>query len=396
MNLLLLSAGFPKPHTDQFLEPEYKYLQNSFDKIRIHTSVNLKAEDYSNFNLIELPRETRIRNLLKKYFFLTLGAWSYEFLKSKNKIYYIRNFKKLLAIWLGYLKEADKWDIFFSSLVQDGAEWVIYSYWYEQQANALTVLRAQGKLPFKWITRAHGYDVDRRQRQNGLIPFRHWMLKHKPNHIVSISDFGATIFKKDYGVEVNVAKLGTPDLGLAPIPQHEDELIIVSISSVIALKRVDLIIDLLSKVEKKVKWIHYGSGPLEKELHWHKLPTNVSLEKKGNVLHEDLLNELKQTPIDFMLHLSGLEGIPVSIMECMSLGIPVIACDTGGVSEIVNDDNGWLLPINFDTMKVVGLIDSFYEDKRELIKKRHLARKSWEQEYQASVNFPKFIDTYLS
>ena len=45
-------------------------------------------------------------------------------------------------------------------------------------------------------------------------------------------------------------------------------------------------------------------------------------------------------PVDLFLTVSANEGIPVSIMEAQSFGIPVIATDVGGISEIVNNVNG--------------------------------------------------------
>ncbi|WP_241380179.1 glycosyltransferase, partial [Escherichia coli] len=47
------------------------------------------------------------------------------------------------------------------------------------------------------------------------------------------------------------------------------------------------------------------------------------------------------------VNLSSSEGLPVSMMEVASLGIPIIATGVGGVGEIVSSDNGHLLPAEF-------------------------------------------------
>ena len=47
--------------------------------------------------------------------------------------------------------------------------------------------------------------------------------------------------------------------------------------------------------------------------------------------------------MDYFINLSDSEGIPVSIMEAMSVGIPIIARDVGGNREIVTNNNGCLL-----------------------------------------------------
>lgn len=48
---------------------------------------------------------------------------------------------------------------------------------------------------------------------------------------------------------------------------------------------------------------------------------------------------------DIFLLISNWEGYPLSILEAMSFGLPVIASDVGGVSEAVSDSvNGYLIP----------------------------------------------------
>lgn len=156
-----------------------------------------------------------------------------------------------------------------------------------------------------------------------------------------------------------------------------------------------LIIKCLEKCKVPITWTHYGDGPLANELQWESLPKNIKVIRKGQIDHAQLLQELQETPFDLMIHLSELEGIPVSIMECMSLGIPAMACDTGGVSEIVDNECGWLLPVDFDIMQVSMVLDEIAADKEIAGQKRALARAKWEKDYQADVNFTEFIHSFL-
>lgn len=77
--------------------------------------------------------------------------------------------------------------------------------------------------------------------------------------------------------------------------------------------------------------------------------------------------------------MSDSEGIPVSIMEAMSFGIPVIARNVGGMSEIVNEENGLLLE-NDDAEDAASKISSLLTDCREKqvsmkrCVKRHMTR----------------------
>ena len=47
-------------------------------------------------------------------------------------------------------------------------------------------------------------------------------------------------------------------------------------------------------------------------------------------------------------------------MEAMSCGIPVIATNVGGSSEIVNTDNGYLLSSNPLSIEVAESISTYY------------------------------------
>jgi glycosyltransferase involved in cell wall biosynthesis len=74
---------------------------------------------------------------------------------------------------------------------------------------------------------------------------------------------------------------------------------------------------------------------------------NISFQLMGNVKNEEIQKYYSLNQVDLFINVSEYEGIPISIMEAMAYGIPCLATNVGGVREIVNDDNGFLL--NKDT-----------------------------------------------
>lgn len=50
--------------------------------------------------------------------------------------------------------------------------------------------------------------------------------------------------------------------------------------------------------------------------------------------------------MDVLVLYSLWEGLPISILEAMSLGIPVVASDIKGNNELIDNDNGILLPLD--------------------------------------------------
>ena len=94
---------------------------------------------------------------------------------------------------------------------------------------------------------------------------------------------------------------------------------------------------------------------------------------------------------DLFINVSESEGIPVSIMEAMSFGIPVIATDVGGTSEIVeNCYNGVLIEPEFIPGEVAGIIINLSNSDNSDM--RSAARKSWEKKYNAVNNYRKFYE----
>jgi glycosyltransferase involved in cell wall biosynthesis len=64
----------------------------------------------------------------------------------------------------------------------------------------------------------------------------------------------------------------------------------------------------------------------------------------GHLDHSTLLNLYATGKVDFVILPSLHEGIPVSLMEAMGYGIPVISTDVGGTSELLCDGAGILVP----------------------------------------------------
>jgi glycosyltransferase involved in cell wall biosynthesis len=80
-------------------------------------------------------------------------------------------------------------------------------------------------------------------------------------------------------------------------------------------------------------------------------------------------------------------------MEAMSCSIPVMALDVGGISEIVNQDNGILLDQRANCDTIAEALYRVVNDKSLLEVKKKYAREFWNQTYNAEHNYRVFAET---
>jgi len=108
----------------------------------------------------------------------------------------------------------------------------------------------------------------------------------------------------------------------------------------------------LIKEGKKIRLLLAGDGELRPALETQVAHLGLKdwVVFLGYVAHEKLLDLYRQNKVDVFVLPSvdlgnGLhEGIPVSLMEAMAYGVPVIATKTGGIPELLDDGAGLLVP----------------------------------------------------
>ena len=227
-------------------------------------------------------------------------------------------------------------------------EEVFICYWMNECAYAATFLK-KWYPNIKVYSRGHGFDV---YEERCFLPFRK-MLFNKLDSVYLVNNAEREYLINSYGTKLDTRKIKVSHLGIE-IPDHfttsakRDKFIIASCSSVIQLKRLDLLIEAMSTIlDFDFTWIHIGDGILlneMKELAKEKLiHENQHYEFLGQLTLADVHKAYREREISLFVNCSDTEGIPVSIMEAMSYGVPVVARDIGGISEIVDNSCGLIV-----------------------------------------------------
>ena len=114
---------------------------------------------------------------------------------------------------------------------------------------------------------------------------------------------------------------------------------------------------IVSETHENIHLSIAGSGSLEIEL--KKLVEQLGIKEKV-----DFLGNVRDVPsllnrMDVLLLSSTSEACPMVILEAMASGLPVIATDVGGVSELISD-NGIVVPsedVNTFALAMIKIID---------------------------------------
>ena len=404
--LILLCDQYPLSAGEFFIDDEMRVIAPKFDKVLVYTTSadsgkNLNRFVPGNAEVISFSSQklesVKLKSILRIFtpmfiaeFFFALKKLSLKYWLSAFKIMYVdmhraTNLKK--ELW-ALCKEKN---IFM-------ADGVFYSYWHDYKALALAMLRKDNSN-LKCVARAHRWDNFADSQRYGYLPFKYFIIDNL-SLTITISEHGKRSFTDYLGMsldfKVEVSKLGKFNERWPNMNFSEDRILICSCSSIYYVKQVNRIIDVISCLPyKNVHWIHFGSGPMYEEMKQYaqqKLE-NVYYEFRGIVANNEILDFYKDNYVDLFLNLSSSEGIPVSIMEALSAGIPVVATDAGGTSEAVNEKVGFLVPLNFDCKEVAEIIKKYLNlSIWEQQSYRKNAYRYWQENYDAATNYRMFYD----
>ncbi len=116
----------------------------------------------------------------------------------------------------------------------------------------------------------------------------------------------------------------------------------------------------------------------------------LSYKFAGNIPNEQILDFYKNNIIDCFVLTSEHEGLPVSIMEAESAGIPIVATNVGGIREMIRD-NGVLLPSEASYQDVgEAIVKVLKASSSEKLSMRQNSLSIWNESFDAEKNSQEF------
>ena len=277
---------------------------------------------------------------------------------------------------------------------------LVYTYWFSPATHAAFLLKDE--FPnLQVVSRAHGVDVFPDRHPRGYLPLRA-MCANWVDTVCPCSAAGWAALRQSGVAEerIRLAYLGVPQAAGMAAPSPKNALSLVSCSNMQPVKRLPILMCALAayaraRPETAVTWTHLG-GQGEAFQTFRRMAeqalagvANLRLRLVGQLSPAEVRAFYLQDEVDVFVNTSASEGLPVSMMEALSAGVPVVGTRVGGVPELVNEITGRLLPVDFTAADFAAALDAAAEfkspEKRQAIVEFFAAHFSQERNYPAFV-----------
>ncbi|MCS6992149.1 MAG: glycosyltransferase [Chitinophagales bacterium] len=415
--LIVLTTTFPYDQGEEHFEEELPFLCSAFEQVSV-IPLGKGREQTRNVptNCTVVPcflemLPWRWSSIFKPLPLRLLLTEFLQLLRSKNFSFLLQRMRIAVGTLGRAMQVLEKLSELKAAFPNSPVR-IYYSYWFDHKALSLALLRKRDKTAL-CVSRAHAYDIYVERHRYHYLPFQKFKFSTL-DAVYFISEYGKNYCLNRYGLTDDgkyvVARLGSPELkpDAKQSPEyagHGRKRRLISVGKNATIKRNDLALEALARVSlQDVEYWCLGDLPSERPK-LKKIVDQLSSERPdislnflGWLPRAQFIQLLRTEPFDLMLHLSATEGIPVSVMECLAAGIPVIATNVGGMPELIRDgENGFLLAPNPSPAEVARCIEKFFmlsNEQQQAMRQKAVAH--WQSYFQAEDNHRRFAQALLA
>lgn len=384
-----------------FMLTELHYAAKEFDRV-VYITRELENDNSfliqeKNVSVQEIKKTDRLISLLKLPFLFLRKEIRHEVMQAVRHRSvppkYVYHLGKELYCTQNLYHAAEP---IVKSLIEQKEDIVVQATWFDVSAYAAS--RIKEKYPqMKAVSFAHAFEIN--PKVSDFVGYSSDEYKLRLlEEIYFIANGMMGIYKEALPpwISYNSDKMHIRYLGSVryywPIAPEKDRksFTICTCSGMTKVKRVQIVIRTLALWQgNKIHWVHLGGGPLMEQLRQlaeEKLgkKQNVTYEFTGKLENIEVHKFYRDHYIDLFLNVSESEGLPVSIMEAMSYGIPTMATDVGATREVVQKKE-MLLPKDITPEKLIRRIGWFHAlPQSEQLAYRNECRAVWEKQFDAA------------
>jgi N-acetyl-alpha-D-glucosaminyl L-malate synthase BshA len=269
---------------------------------------------------------------------------------------------------------------------------------------ARQMLASRGRhLPF--ITTLHGTDITLVGLDRSYLPITRFGIEQSDG-VTAISSYLRDRTREAFGItsEIEVVRnfvncdvyVRNPELVATMRGRFAEpsERLLVHLSNFRPVKRIQDVVEVFARVAREVpaRLMLIGDGP-DRSIAEHLAREHGIQDRVHFVGKQDNVNELLPLA-DLMLMPSEMESFGLAALEAMACGVPTIATDVGGVSELVeNGHNGLLFEVgDVDSMSVAAI--ALLRDEPRLRRMSEVGRKTAQDHFCASRVIPLYEEYY--
>ena len=234
------------------------------------------------------------------------------------------------------------------------------------------------------------------RRKRSYITPSNWMkrwLEDNYNLSSSISIIPNSVDVSGYGnVDSVQAELELVMEGIA------DKRIVLFVGRLLSMKGVDVLLKAIPRILERVgkdRLLFVFVGPGD-QAHYLKMAKLMGIQSSclftGALSRESVFQLMKASEI--LVAPSFIENAPYTLLEAMACGLPVIATNVGGVSEIIqNGYNGYLFEPN-SYREIENLLPDLLSNESLKNYISQNARETIRTKFSWDVNLKKYLDVY--